>query len=94
MKMESLKETASQLEQYDILRTNIFLMKKEQDKQLKSLVNIGSEVYAQAKTPDRKHIFINIGLGFHVEFTLDEALAFIDKKIKKLEMYRYEISHM
>ena len=94
MKMESLKETASQLEQYDILRTNIFLMKKEQDKQLKSLVNIGSEVYAQAKTPDRKLIFVNIGLGFHVEFTLDEALAFIDKKIKKLEMYRYEISHM
>ena len=86
--MESLKETASQLEQFDILRTNILLMKKEQDKELKSLVNIGSEVYAQAKAPERKHIFVNIGLGFHVEFTLDEALVYIEKKIKKLEMYR------
>lgn len=85
--MESLKELTSLTEQYDILRTNILLMKKEQEKDLKSLVNIGSEIYVQAKAPERKHIFVNIGLGFHVEFTLDEALAFIEKKTKKLQAY-------
>ena len=64
-----------------------------EDKELKSLVNIGSEVYAQAKAPERKHIFVNIGLGFHVEFTLDEALVYIEKKIKKLVMSPWTATH-
>lgn len=26
-------------------------------------------------------IYVNVGLGFHVELTLEEALTFIDKKL-------------
>lgn len=59
-------------------------MKREESKELKSLVNVGSEVYMQAKAQDRKYIFINIGLGFHAQFTLDEALVFLEKKLNKL----------
>lgn len=85
--MDALKELTSLVEQYEVLRTNIQMMKKEEEKELKSLVNIGSEVYMQARCPEKKYIYVNVGLGFHVQFTLDEALAFIEKKTKKLQAY-------
>lgn len=31
-------------------------------------------------SPDTKHIYVNVGFGFHAELTLDEALEFIKKK--------------
>lgn len=83
--MDALKELTSLVEQYEILRRNIQMMKKEEEKELKSLVNVGSEVYMQARCPEKKYIYVNVGLGFHVQFTLDEALAFIKKKTKKLQ---------
>ena len=70
-------------------------MKRDSKSSVSSLVNLGSEVYAQAKAHDRNHIFVNIGLGFFVEFTLDEALAFIEKKLAQLHAYAHvrEVSH-
>jgi len=44
------------------------------------MVNLGSEFYVQAKVPDTSRIYVNVGLGFHVEFSLPEAIAFIDKR--------------
>ena len=75
------------MEQYEILKTNIEVMKRDSKSSVSSLVNLGSEVYAQAKAVDRNHIFVNIGLGFIVEFTLDEALDFIDKKLAQLQAF-------
>jgi len=37
-------------------------------------------VYCQAEVPDTSHIFVNVGLGFHAELTLEEAVAFAEKK--------------
>ena len=54
--MDALKELTSLVEQYEVLRTNIQMMKKEEEKELKSLVNIGSEVYMQARCPEKKYI--------------------------------------
>ena len=82
-----LRETTSLVEQYEVLRANIELMKKETKSTVRSLVNIGSEVFVQARAEDRNHIFINVGLGFHVEFTLDEAITYIDKRLSKLKSY-------
>ena len=62
-------------------------MKKDDSEELNTLINVGSEVYMQAKTSDKKYIFINIGLGFHAQFTLDEAQVFIEKKLRKLEAW-------
>ncbi len=39
--------------------------------------------------PDTSKIFVQVGLGFHVEFTLPEALAFIDKKEEHLMKYAW-----
>ena len=76
-----MRELSSSVERYEILKTNIEVMQRDPDSSVRSLVNLGSEVFAKAKSQDRNHIFVCIGLGFYVEFTLDEALAFIDKKL-------------
>ena len=47
---------------------------------LKTMVDLGANFYAQARVPDPSRVFVAVGLGFFVEFTIQEALSFIDKK--------------
>ena len=42
--------------------------------------------------PDTSRVFVNVGLGFHVEFTLPEAIEFIDKKEAVLTKYYHLLS--
>ncbi|KAF5197616.1 Uxt-like protein [Thalictrum thalictroides] len=67
------------------LKKNIENLEKNNVTRLRTLLNIGSEVYAQADIPDTRRIFVNVGLGFHVEFTWSEAIQFISVKEAKLE---------
>jgi prefoldin subunit 5 len=79
------------------LRTTIKTIQESKLSTLKTMVNLGSELYMKAVVwvalcdcgpahslracrPDSSKIFVDVGLNCHVEFTLDEALAFIDKK--------------
>ncbi|KAL6543708.1 hypothetical protein OROGR_010205 [Orobanche gracilis] len=66
------------------LRRNIENLEKNTVTSLRTLVNLGSEVYMQADVPDTRHIFVDVGLGFHVEFTWSEALNFIATREEKL----------
>ncbi|XP_051149323.1 uncharacterized protein LOC127264030 isoform X1 [Andrographis paniculata] len=66
------------------LRRNIENLEKNSVTSLRTLVNLGSEVYMQADVPDTRHIFVDVGLGFHVEFTWSEALKFIATREEKL----------
>ncbi|XP_015076326.2 LOW QUALITY PROTEIN: protein UXT homolog [Solanum pennellii] len=66
------------------LKRNIENLEKNNVTNLKTLVNIGSEVYLQADVPDTTRIFVDVGLGFHVEFTWSEALNYISAKEEKL----------
>ncbi|OWM70268.1 protein UXT homolog [Punica granatum] len=59
------------------LRKNIENLQKNSITNLRTMVNIGSEVYMQAEVSDTQRIFVDIGYGFHVEFTWDEALNYI-----------------
>ena len=52
----------------------------QQNEELKTLVDLGCNFYARARVSDPSHICVAVGYGFFVEFTLDEALAFIDQK--------------
>eukprot|EP00026_Physarum_polycephalum_P020749 Phypoly_transcript_23533.p1 GENE.Phypoly_transcript_23533~~Phypoly_transcript_23533.p1 ORF type:complete len:158 (+),score=24.35 Phypoly_transcript_23533:26-475(+) len=69
-----------QISQYLELKSNITLLQENKLSSMNTKINLGSEFYMQAKVPDTSKIFVNVGLGFHVEFTLPEAIAFIDKK--------------
>ncbi|MED6227328.1 hypothetical protein PIB30_112462, partial [Stylosanthes scabra] len=59
------------------LRRNIENLEKNSVTSLRTLVNLGSEVYLQAEVPNTQRIFVDVGLGFHVEFTWSEALNYI-----------------
>lgn len=52
-----------------------------------ALVDLGCELaYCQAKVDNPNVIFVDTGLkGMHVEFTLEEAVTFIDKRMAFLE---------
>ncbi|XP_019266046.1 PREDICTED: protein UXT homolog [Nicotiana attenuata] len=66
------------------LRSNIENLEKNSVTNMRTLVNLGSEVYMQADVPDTTHIFVDVGLGFHVEFTWSEALKYISAREEKL----------
>lgn len=53
-------------------------------KELKTMVDLGANFYTQAKVVDASRIFVAVGLGFFVEFTHQEALDFIAKKVEQL----------
>ncbi|KAJ3179705.1 hypothetical protein HDU85_004704 [Gaertneriomyces sp. JEL0708] len=47
-------------------------------------MDIGCEFFMQAKILDTSKVVINLGAGYHVEMTLDEAIRFIDEKERRL----------
>lgn len=84
------------------------MIQEQNQKELKTMINLGSEFYVQAKvyvtgiisgvyyllcdSPDCTKIFVNIGLGFHLEMTHTEALEFIAKREKDLQKRADELS--
>ncbi|KAB8106203.1 hypothetical protein EE612_040437 [Oryza sativa] len=76
------------------LKRNIENLEKNGVTSMRSMVNLGSEVYAQAEVPDTRHIFVDIGLGFHVEFTWQEALQFISVRESRLARQIDEYTHL
>ncbi|KAI1307371.1 hypothetical protein EDD11_004485 [Mortierella claussenii] len=74
-----------QISEYLKLSKDIEVIKDNGLKEMKTQVDLGSNFYVQAKIPDTKHIFVNVGFGFHAELTLDEALTFIARKEKHLQ---------
>jgi prefoldin alpha subunit len=84
--LQALESVNQQRDSYLKLRETINQIKREKKKQMKTLVNLGAHFYAQAQVTDVSRIFVTVGLGFHVEFTLDEALEFI--KVKETDLGR------
>ena len=51
---------------------------------LRTMINLEFEVFGQAEVLDATRNQVDIGLGFHAEFTLNEALEFMSAKDKML----------
>ncbi|KAF9947994.1 hypothetical protein BGZ65_008383 [Modicella reniformis] len=89
--LDSRDAVYDQISDYLKLAKDIEVIKSNGLTEMKTQVDLGSNFYVQAKIPDTKHIFVNVGFGFHAELTLDEALTFITKKEaflqKKADMY-------
>ena len=62
------------------LRNNIRMLQEQNKTSLKTQVNLGSDFYVQAAVPDTSSIYVSVGLGFHVQLTLDEAVQFCTKR--------------
>lgn len=53
---------------------------------LEALVDVShATVFCRAVIPNPRTVYVDVGLGFLVEFTLYEAIQFIDKRLKYLE---------
>ena len=61
----------------DALAKNLRSIIENGDTELRTLVELGTDVHAQAHVADTSHVFIACGLGFHVEVTLQEALEHV-----------------
>ncbi|XP_062111371.1 uncharacterized protein LOC133822918 [Humulus lupulus] len=75
------------------LRKNIETLEKNSVTSLRTQVNLGSEVYMQADVPDTTRIFVDVGLGFHAEFTWSEALNYITLREERLSRQIEEYTH-
>ncbi|KAI7864582.1 Prefoldin subunit-domain-containing protein [Spinellus fusiger] len=73
------------LSEYQKLQTNIESIQQNSLTELKTMVDLGSQFYAQAHISDTTYIYVNVGFEFHVQFTLEEALVFISKKESHLQ---------
>ncbi|XP_041348779.1 protein UXT-like [Gigantopelta aegis] len=84
--LEARDKIFSQISEYLQLKTVIERLKETNlsNSELKTKTDIGCNFYIQAKVPDPSHIFVAVGLGVFVDFTLDEALLFINKKTARL----------
>ncbi|KAI9301867.1 protein UXT [Cunninghamella echinulata] len=83
--LDSRDQVFDNLSEYQKLKSQIEMFQKGGHKELKTMVDLGSQFYAQALIPDTTYIYVNVGFGFHVQFTLNEAIAFIDKKEQRLQ---------
>ncbi|ESQ34297.1 hypothetical protein EUTSA_v10008997mg [Eutrema salsugineum] len=74
------------------LRKNLETLEQNGVNSLKTMVNLGSEVYMQAEVPDTRHIFMDVGLGFYVEFTRQEALDYISQREERIKKQLKEVT--
>eukprot|EP00899_Mesostigma_viride_P015123 jgi/Mesvir1/23611/Mv18293-RA.1 len=76
-----------QLTSFDDLRKNIESLQGDESlrQEFRTMVNLGSDVYAEAKVEDTSHVYVDVGLGFYLGFTLQEALGFIANKKAMLQ---------
>lgn len=80
-------EAYSKMAEYLQLKNSIEQIQATTKGGLRTKVDLGCNFYCQAKIEDSSKICVAVGYGFFVEFTLDEAKAFIEKKCDQLSKY-------
>lgn len=53
---------------------------------LKTKMDLGCNFYIQANISDTSTILVAIGLGHYIEFTMEEALKFVEKRVNLLTL--------
>lgn len=75
----------AEMEELAELARGVAALEQEGRRELKTLVDLGSGAYCQARVPDTSRIFVAVGLGFHVECTLGEAAALAERRREALQ---------
>jgi len=65
--------TREEMSEYKKLEKSLEVLKKHRMEPLRTLVDLGPQVYAQGDVGDTSMLLIDIGIGFHIECTLEEA---------------------
>lgn len=77
-------EMAEYLQVKDTIEKLTMANPKGEIKKFETKVDLGCNFYANAMVDDPSKIFISIGFGFYLQMNFEEALKFIDKKVKIL----------
>ena len=70
--------------EFDELLTSLELLRARPTASMDAQIDLGCSFYAQARVPDTSHVFVDVGLGFHAEFALDEALVYVRARVQAL----------
>jgi prefoldin alpha subunit len=82
--VEARELIETEIAEYKELKAKLQMLQKDKGS-LDSLVNLGHEIaYCQAKLDDPSTVIVHVGMGFHAELTLAEAVNFIEKRINFL----------
>lgn len=88
-KLDAVTQRRRQLEaerdEWVELQRGVTALHQEGRREVKSLVDLGSGVHCQAAVPDATRICVSVGLGFHVECTLEEAARVAEARAKLLQ---------
>lgn len=84
--VEQLRDkTQREVLQWEALLVNSRTLRTEGRDSMRTLVDLGSQVYCQAEVDDTSRVFVNVGLGFHAEMSLEECEKFALKELDKLK---------
>lgn len=53
---------------------------------VKTKMDLGCSFYVQANISDTSTILVAVGLGHYIEFTMEEALTFVEKRVNLLTL--------
>jgi prefoldin alpha subunit len=74
------------------LRNNILLLQEQKLDSIRTMVHLGSQVFVQADVPDTSAVYISIGLGFHLSFSLPEAVSHLSSAESSLQQEADELT--
>lgn len=81
---QALNKINEELIEYMQLEKTLEFMQAEKPDGFKTKIDVGANMFMQAKVDKIEPIIINIGLNVYLELQLDEALKFLKMKIKIL----------
>jgi len=94
--LESRDKLYTEIAEFLALKNSILAIQAAElkpNQPLKTKVDLGCNFYCQAQVKNPNEIFVDIGLGCYVQFTLDEAVRFIDKRTRLLEDKAKRLTH-
>ncbi|KAJ9060906.1 hypothetical protein DSO57_1025935 [Entomophthora muscae] len=88
-------ELLSFSDEYIKLKATIEAIQVSKQKSIKTKIDLGCGVFAQANVPDARYIYVSVGHGFHLQLTLLEAVKFVNSKLeivaRKIEKSSIEV---
>ena len=76
----------TEIQEYTDLKEQLEILRRERPECFESIVDLGYKtVYCRAVSKEPRKVFVHVGLGFQIELSITEALAFLNKRVSFLE---------
>lgn len=82
---QSRKETKDEISGYKDLEGRLRYFKENEVTEYESTVDLGYRTISCSAIGSATKIHVHVGMGFHVEMTIEEAIRFVKKRMNFLE---------